>query len=104
MGDVMEKRSNDTFEKYMEALKQRQDIYEKDFHEMFSGYDYMDWLVDFTNMYNDFSDDSWLYNQDGITKEERKKVFNLSILFHGIKNYCERNYLYPVYKDLRACA
>lgn len=57
---------------------------------------YMLWLENFTNSIPIFSDDSWLYHPDEISKEDAEKVNDLCSFFNGISAYAERNFL-PIY-------
>lgn len=60
--------------------------------------EYMLWLEGFTTMHPYFSDDSWLYNREAISKEDMAKVEELCSFFNGITSYADRNYL-PTYGE-----
>ena len=69
---------------------QRKEAIKKDMLESTS---YIDWLIHFTEENPIFSDDDWLYDEDGIQKEDLEKVKNLSLLFECISAFAERNYI-----------
>jgi len=54
---------------------------------------YIEWLIHFTEKNPIFSDDDWLYNEDGIQKEDLERVKNLPLLFECISSFAERNYI-----------
>ena len=60
---------------------------------MLESTDYIDWLIHFTEENPVFSDDDWLYNEEGISKEDLMKVRNLPLLFECISSFADRNYL-----------
>ena len=78
-------------------LKQKRDRIIKD--EMFSDYDYINWLESFTDTYAHFSEDSWCYKKDDISEEDLEKVKDLHLLLEGIEDYCNRNYIYSTPYD-----
>ncbi len=57
---------------------------------------YMLWLENFTNTIPIFSDDTWLYSPNELSKEDAEKVEELCSFFNGIAEYAERNFL-PIY-------
>ena len=96
-------KENKTLDEYINKLQKELTIEQEEMKVMFSSYDYVNWLLEFTTKYNDLSDDSWLYNQDDISKEDRDNVFKLSKLFRGIERYAKKNYIYPVFEDGANC-
>ena len=82
--------------KSVEEYKKKQDIKKKKINKMFSNTDYVDWLINFTIMNNNcFSDDSWLYCPDDITKNDSEKVNDLYLLYSGIDSYADENNINP---------
>ena len=68
----MEKRENELnkssnvekIDAYMAKLIKEQEKRINDRKELFSNYDYADWLIQFTRLYSEFTDNSWLYAED----------------------------------------
>ena len=89
MKKVSEERLKMMTEKLIQE-QQRKDAVKKDMLENTS---YIDWLVQFTEKNPIFSDNDWLYNEDGISKEDLERVRNLPLLFECIASFAERNYL-----------
>lgn len=62
---------------------------------LFSSYDYMNWLNSFTANTKGFSDEDYLYFPEKISKEDLDKVNTLGLFFEGIREYADKNYIYP---------
>ena len=76
---------------YIEGLK----VSEVKRKEMFSNTNYLKWLESFTIEHQSFTDDTWLYYPERISKEDNEKVANLHLLYEGIDLYAKKNYIYP---------
>lgn len=59
---------------------------------------YMLWLEKFSGIYLVFSDDTWLYNPEAISKEDSENVAELCSFFNGLSGYAEKNFL-PIYSE-----
>jgi hypothetical protein len=102
----MEKRENELnkssnvekIDAYMAKLIKEQEKRINDRKELFSNYDYADWLIQFTRLYSEFTDNSWLYAEDELSSEDREKIAKLPLFYEGIKLYANNNYLYPKYE------
>lgn len=72
-------------EELEKKIKAQNDLVEKDA--------YIKWLEEFTEKYPKFSDDTWLYKQDEISKEDYANVTKISTFFGAIQRYAEQNYI-----------
>ncbi len=63
---------------------------------MMSNTTYIEWLKQFTRNKDGFSDDEWLYFPEKISETDRKNVEKLCLLYKGIANYSQQNYIYPI--------
>ena len=79
-------------EKFLEELEekemQRRDLVQK--------YDYINWLEKFTKKHPEFCDDTWLYKQDEISKEDYENVCKISTFFSVISDFADKHYI-PAY-------
>lgn len=66
--------------------------------ELISNTEYILWLENFTIAHPCWSDDTWLYSPEEISKEDYEKVKQLHRFFNGIIDYAERNFI-PHYYD-----
>lgn len=87
-------KPEESFKKVVEALLKAEEM-EK---SIISNTDYMLWLEHFTIIHPAFSDETWLYEPDKISKDDSEKVDNLQHFFHAIKAYAYRNFL-PIYQE-----
>ena len=67
--------------------------YEKRRRKLVESTDYIKWLEDFTKRYPSFSDDTWLYKKDEISKEDYANVCKISTFFSAIDLYARINYI-----------
>lgn len=74
---------------FWEKLEER----EKQKKEMIEKTDYIKWLEAFTKEHPSFSDDTWLYKQDEISKEDYENVCKISTFFSAIERFADRNYI-----------
>ena len=59
---------------------------------------YIDWLEEFTDLYENFSTDLYIYEENS-TNEESNNVFLLETLFEVIAAYADENYITPGVRD-----
>lgn len=88
----------DTESKKIEIIKklaEQDSEHRKKIQKIFSNYDYINWLENFLKIYKGFSDDTWLYEPEAISKEDNENVLNLSLFFEGVKAYATKNSIYP---------
>lgn len=74
---------------FLERIKRE----EKEKKELVEKTDYIKWLESFTKKYPDFSDDTWLYKQDEISKEDYANVSKLSTFFSVISDFADKYYI-----------
>jgi len=55
---------------------------------------YIKWLEGFAKEHPNFSDDSWLYRPEEVSKEDYENVSKLSSFFCAIQRYAAENYIY----------
>lgn len=58
---------------------------------------YMLWLEKFTASHPSFTDDTWLYSPEDISKEDYDNVADICSFFDGIMHYANKNYLHIYY-------
>ena len=75
----------DFIEKFQEKERQKMQLVEKT--------DYIKWLEKFTKEHPSFSDDTWLYKQDEISKDDYANVCKISTFFSAIENFADKNYI-----------
>lgn len=61
--------------------------------------EYIDWLEEFTNEYECFATDSFLYEEDKLTNEEKNKVYLLEALYEVIADFADNNFINPEKTD-----
>lgn len=61
--------------------------------EIISNYAYIEWLFKFTEIYNEFSTDTWLYKKNEISSQDSKLVDDLRFLFDVVVDYYKNNFL-----------
>ncbi len=83
----------------IEEDRKNQEIRKQQMNEIISCDSYILWLQYFTLMYSSFTDDEFLYNKKSISKENLEQVKKLSLLYKGIRQYADKNYLYPFIFD-----
>ena len=79
-------------EKYITKQKEK----EKKIKDMMSNTSYIEWLNEFTQDKDGFSDDDWLYFPEKISDSDRENVLKLCLFYEGIDNYSQQNHIYPV--------
>ena len=85
--------------KIIKKLIEQDSEHRKKIQKIFSNYDYMNWLENFLKIYEGFSDDTWLYEPEAISKEDNENVLNLPLFFEGVKAYATKNFIYPGHED-----
>ena len=60
---------------------------------------YIDWIEKFTKENTIFATDSYLYDEDAVSEEEKENIFLLEALFEVITEYADNNYINPEKKD-----
>ena len=68
---------------------------EKRKEKILSSDEYILWLIEFTKDYPNFTDEDWLYKPNEISKENKNKVYDLSIFYRIIEDYASRNFILP---------
>lgn len=61
--------------------------------------EYIDWIEKFTNKYECFATDSFLYEEDKLTADEKNKVYLLEALYEVIADFADNNYINPEKED-----
>lgn len=85
--EKMKKRAEDYIEK--------QKVRSEKIKDMISDTSYIDWLNQFTQDKEGFSDDQWLYFPEKISSVDRENVEMLNLFYEGINRYAEQNHIYP---------
>lgn len=82
-------------DKWIEKYITEQKVKEKKIKDMMSNTAYIEWLNEFTQDKDGFSDDDWLYFPEKISEFDRKNVEKLCLFYEGIDNYSQQNHIYP---------
>jgi len=86
------KEGQDWMAKFCADVKEQ----ERQKRELVEKTDYIKWLEKFTKKYPDFSDQTWLYKQDEISKEDYENVSKISTFFSVISDFADK-YYFPAY-------
>ena len=73
-------------------IKEKKEI----MNDIMHGTKYIKWLLKFTKDKEGFSSDDWLYFPEEISDNDRENVELLGLFFHGIEEYADQNYIYPL--------
>jgi len=90
-----EEEKSKKLDEYINRIILEQEKHTNDRKSLFSNYDYANWLIQFTTLYNDFTDISWKNSKEDLSLEEKNNVSKLPLFYEGIKLYADNNYLYP---------
>lgn len=63
---------------------------------------YIKWLEKFTEEYQNFEDNSFLYCPEEVSKEDYTKVETLGLFFDLVDDYAKKNYIYAQESDFGA--
>lgn len=76
-------------------IVQKEKIRNQMIENMMSNFEYIEWLIEFTQNKYGFYDDEWIYFPEEIEENEAKKVKQLCLFYEGIYNYAKQNHIYP---------
>lgn len=80
---------------FIGRMKQKEEN-KKNFRESLSySFDYIDWLEQFTSKYGSFSTDTFLYDGELLTEQDKDNVSHLEEFFEDIYDYAQANYISP---------
>ena len=68
-----------------------------------SNTNYIEWLIEFTEDKEGFSDDDWNYAIEKLDDATQEKVNDLQLFFEGIKRYARKNYINSSISSLGEC-
>lgn len=91
--EVIGKCETEEEKEYMEKFWKEIEERERQKKELVEKTDYIKWLENFTKEHPSFSDDTWLYRQDEISKEDYANVCKISRFFSAIERYADKNYI-----------
>lgn len=77
----------DSIKASIERLKRDQEKQQT----IMSNPEYITWLESFTSKYPSFSDETWLYCPDELSKQDREQIANLQFLYSGIEEYAKKH-------------
>lgn len=80
---------------YIKEMLQELEEKESIKREMLLNDSYIKWLEHFTEKFQDFNHNSWLYSPEEISKEEYNNVIKIIDFYEIIDKYACRNYIYP---------
>ena len=87
-------RDNELINSYHNEYMQKQINEQEKIERIFSNFDYLNWIIEFTNKISSFS--SWtLLHKDKLNEVDIENIENLILFYKGIEYYANKNYLYP---------
>ena len=72
-------------------------------NSMISSTEYIEWLIQFTQDKDGFSDDNWDYSDERLSDIDKEMVDKLSLFFESINFYAKNNYIYSMTRPLGEC-
>ena len=85
---------NENMVKYIDNFIAEQQEKDEKIKGMMSNTSYIEWLKQFTQDKDGFSDDDWLYFPEKISESDRKNVEILNLFYEGINKYADGNHMY----------
>lgn len=82
-------KSNELMNQFIQKMQK----VNADKKEIVSDYTYISWLEKFTLQHESFSDDSWLYKPEEISKDDNANVNRLQLFFEALSDYCHKYYI-----------
>lgn len=87
--------NHEQMREYVQKERQRLDERKNKIKEIISNNNYINWLQKFTLTYPKFRNDDFINNKDKLEESDLKNIDNVSLLYYGIKDYANSNYIYP---------
>ena len=94
----LKEESTSVKEDFINQIKER----EEQKRQLFSNYDYIDWLIEFTKKYDKFIVDDFEYNYFKLSDRDRENLGKFNIFMEGIIDYANKNYIYPINEEFGA--
>ena len=82
--------------KWVEEYIAKEKVKSEKIKSMMSNTAYIEWLNQFTQDKDGFSDDDWLYFPEKISESDRENVEKLCLFYEGIDKYSKQNHIYPI--------
>lgn len=82
--------------KWVEEYIAKEKVKSEKIKSMMSNTAYIEWLNQFTQDKDGFSDDDWLYFPEKISESDRENVEKLCLFYEGIDKYSQKNHIYPI--------
>lgn len=82
--------------KWAEDYIAKEKVKSEKIKSMMSNTAYIEWLNQFTQNKDRFSDNDWLYSPEKISESDRENVEKLCLFYEGIGNYAQQNHIYPI--------
>ena len=82
--------------KWVEEYIAKEKVKSEKIKSMMSNTAYIEWLNQFTQDKDGFSDDDWLYFPEKISESDRENVEKLCLFYEGIDKYSQQNHIYPI--------
>lgn len=81
--------------KWVEGYIAKEKVKSEKIKSMMSNTAYIEWLNQFTQDKDGFSDDDWLCFPEKISESDRENVEKLCLFYEGIDKYSQQNHIYP---------
>ena len=85
--------------KWIEKYLTKEKAEREKIRKLMSNTAYIEWLKQFTQDIDGFSNDDWLYSPEKLSEADRENVEELSLFYEGVANYSKQNHIYPVSFD-----
>ena len=93
--DLETPEGKERMDKWVEEYIAKEKVKSEKIKRMMSNPTYIEWLNQFTQDKDGFSDDDWLYFPEKISESDREKVEQLCLFYEGIDKYATKNHIYP---------
>ena len=87
---------NEIMSKFIKEYIEKENVERKKTKALMSNTNYLEWLNQFTQDKEGFSDNDWLYFPERIKKSDNENVDKLCLFYEGIRQYAESNHIYPL--------
>jgi len=86
--------------KYIEKFVEEEYKKKIEKEEIFSNFDYINWLCKILESNSVLTENDWLYFMDKFTDDDKIYFERFNLFFEGIKEFAENNYIYPTMGNL----
>ncbi len=85
-----------TMNKFIKEYIEKENVKSEKIKILMSNTNYLEWLNQFTQDKEGFSDNDWLYFPEQISDSDKENVEKLCLFYEGINGYADSNHIYPL--------